>query len=84
MYKTRVTTNGRITIPAALRKKYGLNPGRRVRFVVEENGIKIIPLFTKDEISANAGVLGLTSLKPGKKGKMLKSLVEEKKREREL
>jgi AbrB family looped-hinge helix DNA binding protein len=73
---SKLTTNGRITIPAELRKKYGLTPGRRVRFFEDKDGIKIIPLFTAEEIKANTGVLGL-------KGEMLKSLMEEKKRKRE-
>lgn len=71
----KLTTQGRVTIPAPLRKKYGLTPGRQV---------EIIPLATPAEIRANIGFLGMTSLEPGKKGKLLKSLMEEKKREREL
>lgn len=74
---SKLTTNGRITIPAPLRKKYGLTPGRRVKFKIVEDGIILIPLVTKDEIKTNAGFLGM-------KGKLLKSLMEEKKREREL
>jgi AbrB family looped-hinge helix DNA binding protein len=44
---TRVTTQGRITIPAALRKKYKLNPGTKVKFVVEGDGIRIVPAKKK-------------------------------------
>jgi AbrB family looped-hinge helix DNA binding protein len=68
---------GRITIPAKLRKNFSLTPGRRVKFEVTENGIRIIPLATQEEIKANAGLLGM-------KGKLLKALIKEKKREREL
>jgi AbrB family looped-hinge helix DNA binding protein len=74
---SKLTTNGRITIPAPLRKKYGLTPGRRVKFETAGDGIEIIPLATPEEIRANAGFLGM-------KGKLLKSLLKEKKREREL
>lgn len=72
---SKLTTNGRITIPAPLRKKYGLTPGRRVKFEITENGIEIIPLATAEEIRANIGFLGI-------KGKLLKSLMDEKKIER--
>ena len=82
---SKLSTNGRVTIPAALRKKYGLSPGRKVKFELEEDGVLIIPLATPEEIKANAGILRM-------KGKLLKSLMEEKpsrsasggKREREL
>lgn len=73
----KLTTNGRVTIPAAIRKKYGLTPGRKVRLEIAEEGIKLIPIVTKDEVRTIAGSLGM-------KGKLLKSLMEEKKREREL
>ena len=73
----KVTTNGRVTIPASLRKKYKLTPGRRVKFEPTADGIIIIPPATPEEIRMNAGILGM-------KGKLLKSLMKEKKREREL
>ena len=83
--RTKFTTRGRLTIPAELRKKYKLHPGTKVKFVVKEDGLRIIPLATAEEIKANAGILGM-------KGKLLKSLMEEKpsrsasggKREREF
>ena len=77
MKLVKVTKNGRITIPAELRKKYNLSPGRRVRFTEEGSGIVITPLATPEEIKANIGFLGM-------KGKLLKSLMKEKQREREL
>jgi AbrB family looped-hinge helix DNA binding protein len=74
---SRLTTSGRITIPAPLRKKYNLTPGTRVHFEELNNGIKIIPL-TKETTRTNAGFLKI-------KGKsLLKALMEEKKKEREL
>lgn len=73
----KVTTNGRITIPAKLRKKFGLTPGRKVKFEPTEVEVRIIRLVTPDEIRANAGLLGL-------KGKMLKALMEDKKLEKEF
>jgi hypothetical protein len=52
-------------------KKYGLHPGTKVKLVVKEDGLPIIPLPTPKEIKANAGMLGM-------KGKLLKFLMEEK------
>jgi len=78
MKNLKVTTNGRITLPAPLRIKYGFTPGRRVRFEVTDDEIRIIPLVTKEEIQANIGFLGTTSQRPGKKGKLLKALMKEK------
>lgn len=74
MKLVKVTTNGRITIPKSLRKKYGLTPGRLVRFDVTEDEIKIIPLATPEEVKENIGFLGT-------KGKLLRALMEEKKLE---
>jgi len=68
---TLVTDGGKITIPSELRKKYGLTPGRKVKFETTENGIRIIPLVTAEEVRVNIGFLGT-------KGKLLKALMEEK------
>jgi AbrB family looped-hinge helix DNA binding protein len=38
MATAAVTSKGQITIPAEVRKKLGLKPGDRVRFVEGENG----------------------------------------------
>ena len=38
MATAAVTSKGQITIPAEVRKKLGLKPGDRVRFVESENG----------------------------------------------
>jgi AbrB family looped-hinge helix DNA binding protein len=73
----RVTSNGRVTIPAELRKKYKLNLGRKLRFELAQDGIRIIPLITPEEIKANTGFLET-------KGKLLKALIKVKKIEREL
>ena len=77
MKLAKVTTNGRVTIPAELREKYNLNPGRRVKFEVAEDGIRIIPLVTPQEVMSNIGFLGT-------KGKLLKALMEDKRREGKL
>jgi AbrB family looped-hinge helix DNA binding protein len=77
MKLSKVTSGGRITIPASLRQKYNLKPRSRVNLSAEKDGIKIVLLATPEEIKANAGFLGT-------KGKLLKALMEEKKREREI
>jgi AbrB family looped-hinge helix DNA binding protein len=46
----KFTTQGRITIPVEIRKKYKLTPGRRVKFEITDDGIRIIPL-TKSVIN---------------------------------
>ena len=74
---TRIASDGRITVPVSLRKKYRLSPGRHVRLEIDKDGIRIIPLFTPEEIKANIGFLG-------KDNKLLKSLLKEKLVEREL
>ena len=71
----KLTANGRITIPAKLRTKFNLLPGTRVKFEVKQDGIKIIPLATPEEIKANFGFWGM-------KGKLLKSLMREKRIEK--
>lgn len=73
----KVTTKGRISIPSEIRKKHQLYTGRKVGFEISENRLLIFPLASAEEIRANNGSLGLT-------GKMLKSLREEKIRERQL
>lgn len=73
---SKLTACGRITIPAQLRKKYGLYPGRKVMFEANDNSIKITPLVTMEEVEENIGFLGT-------KGMLLKSLIEEKKLEKE-
>ena len=40
--ETRVTTTGRITIPAVLRQRFGIKAGTRIVFAVSENGQEII------------------------------------------
>ena len=71
-----VNSKGRLLIPSKMRIKYGIKPGTRINFFEEKDGIKIVP-FTSEIIKANIGFLGTG-------GKLLKALMEEKKREREL
>jgi AbrB family looped-hinge helix DNA binding protein len=72
-----VTSKGQIVIPSKLRRKFGIKEGTRINFFEEDDGIKIVPL-TSEIIRANIGFLG----KDGPS--LLKALMEEKKKEREL
>jgi AbrB family looped-hinge helix DNA binding protein len=72
-----VTTKGQLVIPSKIRRKFGIKPGTRVNFFVEENGIKMIPV-TSETIKENIGFLGNDG------PSLLKALMEEKKIEREL
>lgn len=71
-----VTSKGQLVIPSKLRRKFGIKEGTRVNFFEEDDGIKIIPV-TPETIDANKGFLGTG-------GKLLKALMQEKKKEREL
>ena len=71
-----VTTKGQVVIPSKLRKKYGIKSGTLVQFYEKDGEIRMVPV-TSELIKSNAGFLGT-------KGKLLKALMEEKKKEREL
>ena len=58
MLYAKVTNTGKITIPAELRKKYKLTPSRKVKFVIEEEGIKLFPLVKPEDIEVKKGLLG--------------------------
>lgn len=76
MESSIVTTKGQIVIPSKIRRKYNIKNGTKVHFYEEEGQIKIVPV-TQEMIRENYGILGT-------KGRMLKALSEEKKKEREL
>jgi AbrB family looped-hinge helix DNA binding protein len=70
-----VTAKGMITVPTEIRRKFGIKKGTKVAFI-EQDGKLIIQPLSKDYFMKMAGVLGT-------KGKLLKALMEETKRERE-
>jgi AbrB family looped-hinge helix DNA binding protein len=41
-YRVKFSTRGRVTIPAPLRKKYGLNSGSKVAFEVTPSGAFVL------------------------------------------
>jgi AbrB family looped-hinge helix DNA binding protein len=71
-----VTSKGQIVIPIKIRKRLGITNGTKVAFV-ESNGKIMIQPLDKDYFDKLAGILD-------EQGKMLKSLMEDKKKEREL
>jgi len=71
-----VTVKGQIVIPAKIRKKFGIKKGTKIAFIEQNNKLIIQPL-DKSYFESLAGMLGT-------EGDMLKSLMEDKKQEREL
>lgn len=71
-----VTSKGQIVIPVKIRRKLGIKGGSKVALIEQGDKLIIQPL-DKEYFNKLAGILG-------EKGKMLKSLMEDKKKEREL
>ncbi len=71
-----VTVKGQVVVPASIRRKFGIKKGTKIAFI-EQNGKLIIQPLDKNYFESLAGILGTD-------GKMLKSLMDDKKREREL
>jgi AbrB family looped-hinge helix DNA binding protein len=71
-----VTIKGQIVVPVKIRRKFGMKKGTKIAFI-EQNGKLFIQPLDKSYFESLAGVLAT-------EGKMLKSLMEDKKREREL
>lgn len=71
-----VTVKGQIVVPAKIRKKFGFKKGTKIAFI-EQAGKLIIQPLDKSYFESLAGILG-------HEGDMLKSLMEDKKQEREL
>ena len=76
MDRAVVTVKGQIVIPSKLRRKFGIKKGTQV-CVYERDGEIVIKPITDDYIRNMAGMVGT-------KGKLLKALLDEKAREREL
>ncbi len=71
-----VTVKGQIVVPAKIRRKFGIKKGTKIAFI-EQNGKLMIQPLDKSYFESLAGVLGT-------EGKLLKSLMDDKKKEREL
>lgn len=44
MVRARITSKGQLTIPVAIRRRYGLDTGDEVEFITEERGTYLVPL----------------------------------------
>jgi AbrB family looped-hinge helix DNA binding protein len=53
--RTTITQRGQTVIPAALRRRYGLEQGRQVEWVDTGSGLKVIPI-PADPITAIRGL----------------------------
>ncbi|MGZ8501036.1 MAG: AbrB/MazE/SpoVT family DNA-binding domain-containing protein [Candidatus Binatia bacterium] len=76
MDRALVTVKGQIVIPSKLRRKFGIKKGTQV-YIYERDGEITIKPITDDYIRNMAGMAGT-------KGKLLKSLMNDKAKEREL
>ena len=76
MDRAVVTVKGQVVIPSKLRRKFGIKKGTQV-YVYERDGEITIKPITDDYIRNMAGMAGT-------KGKLLKALMVEKSKEREL
>jgi len=73
--ETSATVKGQVLIPVALRRKYGIKPGTRIQ-VYEEDGRIILQPVTREQIRRVRGMF--------KGSGMLKTLLAERKRDREI
>jgi AbrB family looped-hinge helix DNA binding protein len=71
-----VTSKGQIVIPVKIRRKLGIKNGSKIALIEQGDKVIMQPL-DKEYFNKLAGILD-------EKGKMLKSLMEDKKKEREL
>lgn len=71
-----VTVKGQIVVPVKIRRRFGIKKGTKVAFI-EQNGKLMIQPLDKSYFENLAGILGTS-------GKMLKSLMQDKKKERDL
>jgi AbrB family looped-hinge helix DNA binding protein len=74
---TTVTSKGQIVIPSSMRRKLGIKEGTRIQIELDEDAKEIVLTpITRDYVHSLSGRL---------KGKgLLKALMAEKKKEREL
>ncbi len=70
------TIKGQIVIPADIRRKYGIEKGTRLKVYEQKNKIIVKPL-KRDPVHEGRGMLKT-------KGRILKALVKDRKREAKL
>jgi AbrB family looped-hinge helix DNA binding protein len=72
-----VTSKGQLVIPARLRRKYGIEPGTKVRFLERDHEILLQPV-TKEYIRS---LCGLLESKTSATQELLKERARDKERE---
>ena len=76
MDTSTLTQKGQIVVPSKIRKALGLNQGDKVAFLLQDGKLLLKPVG-KNYFDSLRGILKT-------KGKVLKALLREKKRERSL
>jgi len=76
MDKSVVAVKGQVVIPSRLRRKFGMKKGTQVYFFEREGEIVIKPI-TDEYIRSMAGIAQT-------KGRLLKALMKEKEKEKEM
>ncbi|PTL36546.1 AbrB family transcriptional regulator [Candidatus Methylomirabilis limnetica] len=76
MDKAVVTVKGQVVIPSRLRRRFGIKKGTQV-YLYEREGEIVLKPITDEYIRTMAGMTGT-------KGRLLKALMAEKAKEREL
>ena len=56
METAQVTSKGQLVVPARLRRKYGIKPGTKVRFIERDNEILFQPV-TREFVRSVCGML---------------------------
>jgi AbrB family looped-hinge helix DNA binding protein len=56
MEESTITSKGQIVVPARLRKRYGLKPGTKIRFIERNHEILFQPV-TREYIHSLCGIL---------------------------
>jgi len=77
---TKISNKGWVVIPAELRKKYNLTPGKGVHIVDYGGVIAIVPAF-EDPILQAAGMLSNKEKAGEKKQSLVDTLLEEHRQE---
>ena len=72
-YVATITSKGQLTLPAAVRRHLGIDPGDRLTIVIEdENGARLLRIYHDVQ-----SVRGLTPTPPGLEGRDFDDLIEE-------
>jgi AbrB family looped-hinge helix DNA binding protein len=61
--KVRLSTHGRLVIPAGLRRKYGLQPGQVLRLIDTSEGLLLKPFSGQTVLALQGSLKGSGALK---------------------